>query len=59
MKKISYEKEPAKWYGLHNAALGNLTTAVFQLRRISFSDKDIIGSLEIILEKHGSVIPNE
>ena len=56
MKKITYEKDPMKWTGLHNAALGNLTTAVFQLKRINFSDDDIIGSLKIILEKHGAVI---
>jgi len=51
MKKISYDEEPTKWTGLHNAGLGNLTTAVFQLKRISFSDEEIIGSLKIILEK--------
>ena len=59
MKKITYEEDPDKWSGLHNAALGNLTTAIYQLKRIGFSDEDIIGSLKIILEKHGSVIHNE
>lgn len=56
MKKITYEEDPSKWMGLHNAALGNLTTAVYQLKRINFSDEEIIGSLKIILEKHGAMI---
>lgn len=49
--KVSYDQDPTKWIGLHNAALGNLITAIKQLKRLSFSDADISGSLEVLLEK--------
>ena len=51
MKKITYEEEPDKWMALHTAGESNLTVAIFQLRRIGFSDEEIIGVLKIFLEK--------
>jgi hypothetical protein len=53
MKKISYEEEPAKWIALHNAALGNLSTAIIQLKRLGFCDGDIVGSLGVEMKRYG------
>jgi hypothetical protein len=50
-EKITYEEEPSKWISLHNAALGNIITAIKQLKRINFSNADISGTFEILLEK--------
>jgi len=53
--KITYEKEPMKWTSLHNAGLGNLITAIKQLKRINFTDDEIIGTLKILLEKEAEI----
>lgn len=51
MDRVSYEDDPMLWSGLHSAALGNLITAIKQLKRISFRDEDITGTLQVLLEK--------
>lgn len=51
MSRVTYEDNPVLWSGLHSAALGNLITAIRQLKRINFRDEDITGTLQVLLEK--------
>lgn len=48
---IKHSEEPDKWTALHTAGESNLITAIFQLRRIGFSDEEIEGVLRIFMEK--------
>lgn len=48
---IKFEDEPDKWMALHTAGESNLITAIFQLRRIGYSDEEIERTLRIFMEK--------
>lgn len=50
-ERIKYSEEPDKWTALHSAGESNLITAIFQLRRIGFTDKEIEGTLRIFIDK--------
>ena len=43
---MKYSEDPEKWSALMTAAQGNIITAIFQLRRIEWSDDDIKRLLE-------------
>lgn len=49
MKTIKYMEEPNVWISLHTAGESNLITAIYQLRRIGFDDKDIQNLLILFL----------
>jgi len=48
---IKFDEEPNKWMALHKAGESNLITAIFQLRRIGYSDEEIERTLRIFMGK--------
>ena len=48
---MKYSEDPEKWTALMNAAQSNIITAIFQLRRIEWSDDQIKTLLELELNR--------
>lgn len=49
--RILYEEDPLGWNSMHVAAQGNIITAIKQLRRLGFTDRDVRDLLNLELRR--------